>query len=362
MFENYSPLDDKMYQVLDNAGKVIIPAWKSKLTNSELEQAYRDLLFERTVDAMAVSYQRQGRMYTYPPNLGQEAIHIAVGKVLTKEDWVVPAFRELGVYLAAGASLQEIFLYYRGNENGSKFIKAPKLLPISIPISSQLLHAVGLGFSVGFKGDEGVVFAFVGDGGTSEGDFHEALNFAAVWQAPVVFIIQNNQFAISMPAKQQTKSVNLAVKGIAYGIPSVKVDGNDLLAMYDAISYARQQAVQGKGPYLIEAFTYRRGAHTTSDDPTKYRSKDEEAAWLEKDPIVRLKAYLKSKKLLKAIDDDKLEEEYKLQIDKEFAAAEQVAAYELDEVFANQFENIPPELSRQKQAYQDFVQNRETTE
>lgn len=359
MFEKYKAINDKMYQVMDNNGNLILKDWKSTLSNEQLTQAYLDMLFERTADNMAVSFQRQGRMNTYPPNLGQEAVHIAVSTVLTDNDWVVPAFRELGVYLAAGASLMEIFWYYKGNENGSKYVNAPHLLAVSVPISTQLLHATGLGFSINYKKEKGVVFAFVGDGGTSEGDFHEALNFAAVWNAPVVFIIQNNQFAISLPVKQQTKSINLAVKGLAYGIPSLKVDGNDFLAMHDAVSYARKNASSGKGPFLIEAFTYRMGAHTTSDDPTKYRTKDEEGTWKDKDPLNRLKSFLNKKKLLKGIDEDKLVDEYKQKIEKEFEAAEHAPEYKLDEVFDSMYEQMPDELKRQKHAYESFLLNKE---
>jgi len=359
MFEKYKPINDKIYQVIDNNGNLILKDWKCTLSNEQLKQAYLDMMFERTADNMAVSFQRQGRMNTYPPNLGQEAVHIAVGTVLTADDWVVPAFRELGVYLAAGATLMEIFWYYKGNENASKYVNAPHLLPISVPISTQLLHASGLGFSINYKKEKGVVFAFVGDGGTSEGDFHEALNFAAVWNAPVVFIIQNNQYAISLPVKQQTKSINLAVKGLAYGIPSVKVDGNDFFAMHDAVSYASKNAASGKGPFLIEAFTYRMSAHTTSDDPTKYRTKEEESTWKEKDPLSRLKSFLAKKKLLKGIDEEKLVDEYKQKIEKEFEASEQTPEYKLDEVFASMYEQMPDELKRQKHAYESFLLNKE---
>jgi pyruvate dehydrogenase E1 component alpha subunit len=362
MFEKYKPINDKLYQVMDNAGNLIQKDWKTSLIGTELKQAYLDMLFERTADLMAVSYQRQGRMYTYPPGLGQEAIHAAVSKVLQPEDWVVPAFRELGIFLAAGASLKEIYLYYKGSEVGAKFVNAPHLLPLSVPIATQLLHASGLGFSLRHKGEKGVVFAFVGDGGTSEGDFHEALNFAAVWQAPVVFIIQNNQYAISVPVKQQTRSVNLAVKGIAYGIPSLKVDGNDFLAMHDAVSYAHKIASEGKGPFLIEAFTFRMGAHTTSDDPTKYRTKEEEKSWQEKDPLNRLKAYLTKKKLLRNIDGEKLTDEFKQKIDKEFEAAENAPEYKLDEVFDTMFEQMPDELKRQKHAYESFLLSKEKSQ
>ncbi|MDZ4183277.1 MAG: thiamine pyrophosphate-dependent enzyme, partial [Candidatus Cloacimonadaceae bacterium] len=261
----YKPIDNKIYRVMDDEGKIILKNWKSSLSDKEIVQAYKDLLFERTTDMMAVSYQRQGRMFTYPPNIGQEAIHIAAGKVMREEDWLVPAFRELGAWLAKGVKLSEIFLYFKGNEDGSRFVDARRMLPVSVPIASQLIHAAGIGYAMKYNKEEAAVFAFVGDGGTSEGDFHEALNFAAVWDAPVVFVVQNNQFAISVPLKMQTRSINLAVKGIAYDVASVLVDGNDFFAMHDVLSFARKHALEEKKPFLIEARTYRTGAHTTSD-------------------------------------------------------------------------------------------------
>ncbi|MDD3102889.1 MAG: thiamine pyrophosphate-dependent dehydrogenase E1 component subunit alpha [Candidatus Cloacimonetes bacterium] len=319
-------------------------------------QAYKDLLFARTADLMAVSYQRQGRMYTYPPNLGQEAIHIAAGIVTKEQDWLVPAFRELGAWLAKGVSLKEVFLYFKGTEDGSRFEKANRVLPIAVPIASQLPHAVGLGYAINYnKEKDAAVFAYVGDGGTSEGDFHEALNFAAVWNAPVIFVIQNNQFAISVPLKMQTKSINLAIKGMAYNVPSLLVDGNDFFAMHEALSYAREQAVQGKGPFLIEARTYRTGAHTTSDDPSKYRTKEEEELWADKDPLKRLKGYILHSKIDELKEEEKLIKQYKTHIDSEFEAAEKHPEYKIEDVFGYMFEELPDELKRQKNAYENYL-------
>ncbi len=350
----YNPLENKMYQVLDNEGNVILKNWKSSLDNDEIVQAYKDLLFERTADNMAVSYQRQGRMFTYPPNLGQEAIHIAAGKVIRQEDWLVPAFRELGAWLAKGVSLWEIFLYFKGNEEASKFINAKRMLPVSVPIASQLLHAVGIGYAMKYRKENAVTFGFVGDGGTSEGDFHEALNFAAVWDVPVVFVVQNNQFAISVPLKMQTRSINLAVKGIAYDVSSILVDGNDFFAMHDALSYAREFAISDSKPFLIEAQTYRKGAHTTSDDPTKYRTKEEEDSWDQKDPLHRLKTYLIKNDLWNPSDEDSLIASYKAKIDAEFDKAENFKDYKLEDVFSYMYESMPDELSRQLNKYRNY--------
>ncbi|MCB5251428.1 MAG: pyruvate dehydrogenase (acetyl-transferring) E1 component subunit alpha [Candidatus Cloacimonadaceae bacterium] len=352
----YDPIKNKAYQLIDDEGKPLDKVWKPRLSDEEILQAYKDLLFARTADLMAVSYQRQGRMYTYPPNLGQEAIHIAAGIVTKEQDWLVPAFRELGAWLAKGVSLKEVFLYFKGTEDGSRFEKANRVLPIAVPIASQLPHAVGLGYAINYnKEKDAAVFAYVGDGGTSEGDFHEALNFAAVWNAPVIFVIQNNQFAISVPLKMQTKSINLAIKGMAYNVPSLLVDGNDFFAMHEALSYAREQAVQGKGPFLIEARTYRTGAHTTSDDPSKYRTKEEEELWADKDPLKRLKGYILHSKIDELKEEEKLIKQYKTHIDSEFEAAEKHPEYKIEDVFGYMFEELPDELKRQKNAYENYL-------
>ena len=354
--DNYNPIKNKAYQLIDDEGIPLSKTWQPELSDKQILKAYEDLLFERTADLMAVSYQRQGRMFTYPPNLGQEAIHIAAGMITREQDWLVPAFRELGAWLAKGVSLQEIFLYFKGNEDGSRFQKANRMLPVSVPIASQLVHASGIGYAMKYQGEKDTaVFAYVGDGGTSEGDFHEALNFAAVWDAPVIFIVQNNQFAISVPLKMQTRSINIAVKGIAYNIPSLLVDGNDFFAMHDALAYAREHAVSGKGPFLIEARTFRSGAHTTSDDPSKYRSKEEEEAWAQKDPLKRLKGYILHAGIASFDHEEELIAQFKKQIDQEFEAAEKHPEYKLDDVFAYMYAELPDELKRQKNAYENFL-------
>ena len=359
MFSEYDPVSDKCLAVMDSQGKIIKPGWKSGITDDQVKKAWSDMLFARTADNMAVSYQRQGRMFTYPPNLGQEAISGALSCVMLKEDWLVPAFREMGAWLAKGATLKELFMYFMGYEEGTAFLNCPKLLPISVPIASQFLHAVGVGYAIKQKNEKDVVFAFVGDGGTSEGDFHEALNFAAVWKVPVVFIIQNNQFAISVPIGKQTASKNLAVKSIAYGLPGIKVDGNDFFAMHAALSHAASYSREGNGPVLIEALTYRRGAHTTSDDPGRYRTKEEEEAWAKKDPLQRLFNYLASKKLVTQEEESAMIADFKKEIDRQFEAAEAHGPYKLDDVFDFLYVEKPDDLRNQQVEYEKFLKWKE---
>ncbi|TFG61736.1 MAG: pyruvate dehydrogenase (acetyl-transferring) E1 component subunit alpha [Spirochaetales bacterium] len=348
-------LRDETYQCLDDEGVPVDPAWESPLTGETVTEAYRRMLYARTADLMAVSYQRQGRMFTYPPNLGQEAAAVAAGMVIRKEDWLVPAFRELGTWLARGVTMKEIFLFYRGNEDGSRFVNAPNTLPITVPIASQLPHAVGLGFALNYREKKAAVFAFTGDGGTSEGDFHEALNFAAVWKVPVVFIIQNNQFAISVPVRKQTASVNLAVKALAYGMKGCKADGNDFFAMHSALSAARDYAIGGGGPVLIEAVTFRKGAHTTYDDPRLYRTKELEDFWEKKDPLARLAKYLVSKGLWNKKTEEALLKDYRQDIDRQFSEAESWGPYRLEDVFSHMYADMPAELKTQKRDYEKFL-------
>ena len=355
IFKEYAPVKNKIFRIIDNNGKIINPEWMPELSDEQVLQAYKDMLFARTADMMAVSYQRQGRMYTYPPNYGQEVIPRATAMVMREDDWVTPAFRELGLWLAKGIPLRDIFLNFMGNEHGTAFKSAKNVIPIAVPIASQLTHAAGLGYAMKYQKKTDIVYGFVGDGGTSEGDFHEALNFAGVWKAPVVFIVQNNQFAISVPFRMQTASQGIAIKSVAYGIEGIQVDGNDLFAMYQAVKAASDHAREGKGPVLIEAVTYRKGAHTTSDDPTKYRTKEEEEEWDKTDPMKRLKAYLQSKKLWDDKEMTKLEEQYKKEVDRQFSEAENFTPYALDDVFDYMYVDMPDDLINQKMEYKKFL-------
>jgi len=356
MFDQFDPADDKMLQVIDNNGKVISKELMPKLSDDEMLKLYKDMLFVRSLDHMIVSYQRQGRVYTYPPNYGQEAIGVAAGAVLRHDDWLVPAFRELGAWLAKGATMKDVFMFNMGFEEGTKFAGANHMLPSSVPIASQLLHAAGIGYAIKYEKKDEVVMAFVGDGGTSEGDFHEALNFAGVWKVPVIFVVQNNQYAISVPVKMQTASINMAIKSKAYGIKGIKVDGNDIFAMLTAFRYAHEYARKESLAVLIEAVTYRKGAHTTSDDPTKYRTTEEEKKWDLKDPLRRMKLFLEKKKLWSDSQEEKLVDEYNKEIDRQFMETEQTVTYPLEDAFKYTYAEMPQELRDQQIEHEKFLQ------
>src|SRR3989442_11529265 len=222
---------------------------------------------------------------------------------------MVPSCREPAAMLGRGCPSEKLLLFFAGHLEGGQPAPDQRALPITIPVATQLPHAVGLAYAAQYRGDDVVVMAYFGDGATSEGDFHEALNFAGVWHVPVVFVCQNNQWAISVPLKKQTHSRTIAQKALAYGLPGIQVDGNDVLAVYAAARAAVDRARAGDGPTLIECVTYRLGVHTTADDPTKYRTDEEGAMWEQKDPLTRFRAYLEKKDLLEDGLEQRVDEE-----------------------------------------------------
>ena len=289
-----------LWQILDEHGQAD-PARVPALAPEEMRRIYGGMLRSRLLDQRLLPLQRQGRIGFYIGATGQEAGIIAGAHVLGPEDWFVPGLRETSAALYRGLPLRAHLAQVFGNANdlthgrqmpchsGSR---ASHHVVMSSCVSSQLPHATGLAMAAKIKGDKAVALGYGGDGGTSEEDFHVALNFAAVFKAPVVFVCQNNQWAISTPLELQTVSATIAQKGLAYGMPSVRVDGNDVFAMYAAIKEAADLARAGGGPSFIEALTYRIGPHSSSDDPTRYRDDAEPEAWRKKDPLARFKTWL----------------------------------------------------------------------
>ena len=246
----------------------------------------------RRFDKRAVALQRTGALGTFAAGLGQEAVGVGTAAAMTSEDVLLPSYRDAAAQLWRGVTPLELFLYWRGDERGSDFSVARPDFPICITVGGQALHAVGAAYAMRLKGEPGVAVTISGDGSTSKGDFYEALNFAGVWRVPAVFVINNNQWAISIPRAKQSAAETLAQKAIAAGIPGEQVDGNDVIAVEDAVARAIARARAGEGATLIEALTYRLGDHTTSDDATRYRSPaDVNTAW-QQEPIRRLSAYL----------------------------------------------------------------------
>ena len=280
-------------RVVDENGNADESLFPKDLDSGTLVRMYRLMLLSREFDAKVLSLQRQGRAVTYAPLLGEEATQIGSALAMRSSDIFVPSFRQHGVFIARGMPMDIMLVYWRGYEEGNIIPKEVNGTPIIVPVSTQLPHAAGMAFAQLYNKTGASVLAYVGDGGTSEGDFYEAINFAGVWRLPLIVIIENNQWAISEPRSRQTASQTLAQKAVAAGIDSIQVDGNDVIAVYSA---TRDAILSGK-PTVIECITYRMGLHTTSDDPTKYRTDSELEAWKQKDPISRMKKYLESKNL-----------------------------------------------------------------
>jgi pyruvate dehydrogenase E1 component alpha subunit len=346
LMEDYHPLKGKMFQILKPDG-TLQPGERAPINDQETLTLYQKMLFIRLADQRSLMLQRQGRFGTYAPIWGQEACQVGSTFVLQKGDWVFPAFREIGAALMMGISLKGFLLYWMGNEIGSKAPEGINVMPVSIPVGSQTLHAVGAAWGAKLKGDKVVAIVYFGDGATSEGDFHEAMNFAGVFKTPTIFFCQNNQYAISVPRAIQTASKTLAQKAIAYGFDGIQVDGNDLFAVIVATREAAEKARSGGGPSFIEGVTFRFGPHTTADDPTKYRTEKEIDPWKPLDPMVRLKLYLKEKRLWSEEVEQKMTEEAQKEIDQAVKDAEAMPVPEVDEIFKYVFAEMTPPLKEQ---------------
>ncbi len=324
-----------------------------ELDDNTLKHFYRTMLLARRFDEFQLKLQHQGRLGTFAPSSGQEAAQLGAVAALRKEDWVVPSFRELAAYLWRGTKLDQILLYFDGYNEGADPGEGSRDLPTAIPVATQIPHAVGLSYAARYRGSDEVAMVFFGDGATSEGDFHEGLNFAGVFTTPTIFVCQNNQWAISVPREHQTHSKTLAQKALAYGIPGIQVDGNDILAVYAAASEAVERARKGKGPTLIELLTYRLAAHTTADDPKRYRNKDEEEAWKKCDPLRRFRRYMEDKGLLDSGAVAEMEKEIDEEMKQAWRRAETRMAELTDPtvIFDHQFAEMPAYLQEQHEAF-----------
>jgi len=354
MIERYDPLKGNMLQILDEQGKVKT-SLEPKLSAEELKRMYALMVLTRSADSKAFTLQRQGRMGTFAPNIGHEACQVGSAFALEKRDWLFPYFRDLGVYITLGLPLKNYFLYWMGHEEGMHIPADLNIFTLAVPVASQLPHAVGAGMAAKMKKDKICVMSTFSDGATSEGDFHEALNFAGVYKTPNVFVCFNNQYAISMPRAKQTASKTLAQKAVSYGFPGILVDGNDILAMYAATKEAADRARSGEGATLIEAYTYRMTSHTTSDDATKYRSEEEVKEWEKKDPIERFRIHLKDKGLWDESFENKVQEEGTKTINTAVEEAEQTPPPTLEELFIHTYKEMTPNLKAQLEELKAFL-------
>ncbi|MEZ6243828.1 MAG: pyruvate dehydrogenase (acetyl-transferring) E1 component subunit alpha [Phycisphaerales bacterium] len=338
-------------QILDENGKLDARLAKDTLTDEQVVESYEQMWICREYDETAFKLQRSGRMGTYPQNKGQEAAAIGSGLAMVKgKDWLVPCYRENAALFMHGLPMHYILLHWMGDERGNQIPEGVNQTPISIPIGTHMLHATGIAWAMKLRGEtDRAVITYFGDGATSEGDFHGAMNFASTLQVPVVFMCQNNQWAISVPREEQMRSPTVAQKAIAYEMPTIQVDGNDIFAVYKAVKEARDRAVDGGGPSFVEAVTYRLGDHTTADDARRYRDQAELDAWREKDPIIRIRKYLESKDLWSEKQQKKLQERAKKIVSEVVKTAEGIEAPTTDDIFDYTFATLCDELMTQRE-------------
>ena len=322
-----------------------------------LKELYRLMVLIRTFDKKVVSLQRTGKMGTFASSLGQEGVAVGTGHAMQQEDILVPYYRDQGILYQRRVKLLEIMQYWGGDERGSRFIYNREDLPISIPIATQFVHAVGVAYAVKLRHENRAVLTTCGDGGTSEGDFYTALNGAGTWDLPLVFIVINNQWAISVPRKIQSRTKTLAQKAVAAGIEGYQIDGNDVIAVKQAVEEALEKARSGGGPTLIEALTYRLADHTTADDATRYISKKElDTAWT-LEPVRRLRSYLTTKQLLTSEEDKTIASSCRQEVEDAVEEYLSLSPQPPDSIFDYQYGNMPAVLQEQRHEVMSNLQS-----
>ncbi len=340
ILDENAKLDEKLAKLQDGS---------PLLRDEEVLDLYQYMCKCRALDETAFKLQRSGRMGTYPQNKGQEACAIGAGYAAKKGvDWLVPCYRENAALWMHGLPMHYIFLHWMGDERGNQIPEGVCQTPLCIPIGTQMLHATGIAWAFKMRKEPRVAITFFGDGATSEGDFHEAMNFASTFQVPCVFFCQNNQWAISVPREQQMNSETVAQKAIAYGMPTTQVDGNDLFAVYRATKEAVERARGGGGPSFIEAVTYRLADHTTADDARRYRDQAEVEAWVGRDPMIRLKKYLVAKGMWNDAKQKDLDEAAAKMVSDVIDAAFSIPKPATEDMFDYMYATLPAELEVQR--------------
>ena len=326
-----------------------------KLSNQQIVEMYKTMVLCKIFDDIAVKLQRQGRIGPYVTIRGQEASQVASSFAMDDSDWMFPSYRESAAMIARKVPLKNIFTYWMGDERWAGDAANGNNFPVAIPVSTQIPHAAGVAFGAKIKGDRVASLAFFGDGATSRGDFHEAMNFAGLFKLPMVFLCQNNQWAISVPRSRQTASETIAQKAVAYGFEGIQVDGNDIFAVYKVTKEALEKAKNGDGPTLIECVTYRLSDHSTADDAKKYRTQEEVEFWKKRDPIDRLRLFLEKSGLWSKGDEEKLTRECEETINAAIKEAENAKPPSFEDLFKHTFAEMPwflkEELEELKKAY-----------
>lgn len=340
------------YQVLAPSGEIVHSDLEPKLSDEELITLMKRLVWARTYDKRVTLLNRQGALGNYAPGGGQEASQIATQYALGEKDFFAGTYRDLAPLILHGLPLEKAFLWYKGHMKGNEYPEDLQAYAPQVIVGGHITHAMGVAFGMKKRNKKSIVLSLSGDGATSQGDFYEGINFAGAYQVPYVAVVQNNGYGISVPVEQQTAAETLAQKAVAAGIPGIRVDGMDPLAMYAAVSTAREHALAGKGPVVIEALTYRFGPHTMSDDPTRYRLAEELGEWEQKDPLVRMRTYLNNKGLWTEEQEKEVEESCKQEIKDAVAAIGQVDKQKVSDFLKNMYEVSPQNIQEQIAEYE----------
>jgi pyruvate dehydrogenase E1 component alpha subunit len=344
----------EMYQILNEDGKIVNKEDVPDLSDEDLKELMKRMVYTRILDQRSIALNRQGRLGFYAPTAGQEASQLASQFALEKDDFLLPGYRDVPQLIWQGLPLYQAFLFSKGHFHGNQMPEDLQALSPQIIIGAQYVQAAGVALGMKKRGKKNVAVAYTGDGGTSQGDFYEGINMAGAYNAPAIFFVQNNYFAISVPVELQTAAKTLAQKSVAAGIEGIQVDGMDPLAVYAATKYAREHAVNGNGPMLIETLTYRYGPHTMAgDDPTRYRTEDLDNEWEKRDPIVRFRKYLEEKNLWSEEEENEVIETAKEDIKKAIKEADDYPKQKVTDLIENMHEELPANLKEQMEEYKE---------
>jgi pyruvate dehydrogenase E1 component alpha subunit len=349
-----------MLTIIDHNGEVVNESAMPKLSDEQLKELMRRMVFTRIWDQRSVSLGRQGRLGFYAPVSGQEASMIGSEFALEKEDFILPGYRDIPQIYWHGLPMYQAILYSRGHQHGGQIPEDVHVLMPQIIIGAQIVQAAGVAMGLKKSGRKNVAITYTGDGGSSQGDFYEGLNFAGAFKLPAIFVVQNNGYAISTPRERQTAAEVIAQKAVAAGIPGVQVDGMDVLAVYKAVSEAAERGRNGEGPTLIETVTYRFGPHSLSgDDPTRYRSKDESGDWEEKDPLVRFRKFVEKRGLWTEADETETIEQAKNAVTEALKKADEIQKMKIEDLIDSVYEVTPPLLQEQMREFAAAAASRE---
>ncbi|WP_067839828.1 pyruvate dehydrogenase (acetyl-transferring) E1 component subunit alpha [Amphibacillus sediminis] len=340
------------FQILNEEGKVVNEEAMPNLSDDELKELMTRMVYTRILDQRSIALNRQGRLGFYAPTAGQEASQLGSQFALEQDDFILPGYRDVPQLIWHGLPLYKAFLFSRGHFIGNQMPEGVNALSPQIIIGAQYVQTAGVAMGLKRRGKNAVAITYTGDGGTSQGDFYEGMNFAGAFNSPAIFVVQNNRFAISTPVEKQTAAETLAQKAVAAGIEGIQVDGMDVLAVYVATKEARERALNGEGPTLIEALTYRYGPHTMAgDDPTRYRSEELDNEWERKDPLVRFRKFLEEKGIWSEEEENAVIERAKEEIKAAIKEADNTPKQKVTDLIGNMYETLPGNLQEQMEEY-----------